>query len=169
MKIKDIGIRLAICCLAVASALLASPTSALKASAATGFTNASIRGTYVYESEGFAEVNPNFDPNIGPVTSDYAPFAAAGFFAFDGTGGMLVHDTVYIQGAIRHRNFEGTYSINPDGSGTLTFLSFGGTPKTRELFIAKAGEEIKFVVTDKPDLGTVNSGTMVRQSVPSED
>src|SRR5215467_611358 len=170
MKMKKIGPPFALAALLAAGVLLFSNFGASKARAAGGFSNASIQGTYAYAAEGFAEVNPDPSLVFGPVTSDYAPFAAAGFIIFDGTtaadgtGGMHIHDTVYIQGAIRHRNFDGTYSINPDGSGVLTFLSFGGTPKTRELFVTKSKQEIKYVVTDNPDDGAVNAGTLVKQS-----
>lgn len=169
MRIRKAAVRFGLIFLFAAGALLVTVRVTSKARAAAGYTDASIRGTYAYEAVAFVEVNPNPDPNLGPLTGDYAPFSAAGFITFDGIGGMHIHDTVNIQGGIRHRNFSGTYSINADGSGTLTFLSFAGTPKTRELFIAKSGQEIKYVVTDNPDDGAINAGTLVRQGPPPED
>jgi len=56
--------------------------------------------------------------------------------------------------------------VNPDGSGSMTFFSFGGTNKTRTFYIANSGEEIKYVETDNPDEGAVTSGTLVRQGLP---
>ena len=59
--------------------------------------------------------------------------------------------------------------VNPDGSGSMTFFSFGGTNKTRTFNIADSGQEIKYVETDDPDEGAVTSGTLVRQGLPGRD
>ena len=135
--------------------------------AAKGFDKESITGAYAYAADGFLESNPN--PNFGPVASDYAPVAVAGLTTFDGTGQFHIVDTVNLQGNSFHRDFMGTYSVNPDGSGPLTFFSFGGTNKTRTYYIADSGQEIKYVETDDPDEGTVTSGTLVRQGLPDRN
>ncbi len=134
--------------------------------AAHGFTNGSIRGAYAYAADGMIESNPNPDPNFGPVASDYAPVAVAGIITFDGKGQFHIVDTVNLQGNTFSRDFMGAYSVNPDGSGSMTFFSFGGTNKTRTFYIANSGEEIKYVETDNPDEGAVTSGTLVRQGLP---
>ena len=112
------------------------------------------------------ESNPNPNPDFGPVASDYAPVAVAGLVTFDGKGQFHIVDTVNLQGNSFHRDFMGTYSVNPDGSGSMTFFSFGGTNKTRTLYIADSGKEIKYLETDDPDEGAVTSGTLVRQGAP---
>jgi hypothetical protein len=137
--------------------------------AAHGFNNGSITGAYAYAAEGFLESNPNPNPDFGPVASDYAPVALAGLITFDGKGQFHIMDTGNLQGGTFHRDFMGTYSVNPDGSGSMTFFSFGGTNKTRTFYIAASGEEIKYVETDDPDEGAVTSGTLVRQGLPGRD
>jgi len=52
---------------------------------------------------------------------------AVGLIAYDGQGAFVGADTVSIGGAIRPRTFTGTYTINPDCTGTATIVQPGRT------------------------------------------
>src|SRR6185437_10333899 len=72
--------------------------------AATGFTNASLSGTYAF---GVTGVSTN------------AAEAGSGVVAADGNGNLNAGDeTINIGGTICHFTFSGTYSINSNGTGT---------------------------------------------------
>ena len=167
MNIKRVLLKLAVGSFSLACGVVLLFHAVPGTRAAHGFNNGSITGTYAYATDGFFESNPN--PNFGPVASDYAPVAVAGLITFDGKGQFHIVDTGNLQGGTFHRDFMGTYSVSPDGSGSMTFFSFGGTNKTRTFYIADSGEEIKYVETDDPDEGVVTSGTLVRQGLPDRD
>ena len=169
MNIKRVVLKLAAGSFSLACAVVLLFHAVPRTRAAHGFNNGSIAGAYAYAADGFLESNANPNPDFGPVASDYAPVAVAGLITFDGKGQFHIVDTVNLQGNSFHRDFMGTYSVNPDGSGSMTFFSFGGTNKTRTFYIADSGEEIKYVETDDPDEGTVTSGTLVRQGAPGRD
>ena len=166
MNMKRVLLKLAVGSFSLACAVVLLVHAVPQTRAAHGFNNGSITGTYAYATDGMIEQYPNPDPTFGPVVSDYAPVAVAGIITFDGKGQFHIVDTVNIQGNTLSRDFIGAYSVNPDGSGSMTFFSFGGTNKTRTFYIANSGEEIKYVESDNPDEGAVTSGTLVRQGNP---
>jgi hypothetical protein len=169
MNFKRVVLKLAVGSFSLACAVVLLFHAVPRTGAARGFNNGSITGAYAYAADGFLESNPNPNPDFGPVVSDYAPVAVAGLVTFDGKGQFHIVDTVNLQGNTLHRDFLGTYSVSPDGSGSMTFFSFGGTNKTRTFYIANSGEEVKYVETDDPDEGTVTSGTLVRQGLPDRN
>jgi|SRR6266853_42452 len=169
MNFKRVVLKLGVGSFSLACAVVLLVHAVPQTRAAHGFNNGSITGAYAYATDGFLESNPNPNPDFGPLASDYAPVAVAGLITFDGKGQFHIVDTVNLQGNSFHRDFMGTYSVNPDGSGSMMFFSFGGTNKTRTFYIADSGEEIKYVETDDPDEGAVTSGTLVRQGLPDRN
>jgi hypothetical protein len=86
-----------------------------------GFTNASLKGTYVFSMTGTTA-----DPNFGTSS-----FSRVGVFVADGggniqtTGGL---EDVHKFGA--NNTFDitgGSYVVNSDGRGTLSLITSGGT------------------------------------------
>jgi hypothetical protein len=169
MNIKKVPMKRAFGTISLACAGVVFFYTVPRTKAAHGFNNGSITGAYAYATDGLIESNPNPNPDFGPVSSDYAPVAVAGLITFDGKGQFHIVDTGNLQGGTFHRDFMGTYSVSPDGSGSMTFFSFGGTNKTRTFYIANSGEEIKYVETDDPDEGAATSGTLVRQGLPDRN
>ena len=77
--------------------------------AATGFTNASLSGTYAFGISG----------TVAGVLD-----AGTGVVALDGNGNISAGDeTENIGGTLCHGTFSGTYSVNSNGTGTATITT----------------------------------------------
>jgi hypothetical protein len=83
-----------------------------------GCSNATLKGTFVHSASGF-EIAP---PSIA------GPIAGVGTDTFDGNGGVTTTATLSINGNIVPVTAAGTYTVNPDCTGTykipLTTLVF---------------------------------------------
>jgi hypothetical protein len=90
-----------------ALALALSPTAKAEDK---GCSNASLRGTFAYTSTGFITAPPAFA----------GPFAEAGTQVFDGKGGTTGAVTLSQNGNILPVTIAGTYTVNPDCTGTFT-------------------------------------------------
>ncbi len=104
---------------------------------ADGFDNSSLEGTYGFSASGDI-VLPN---------ALAGPAVAAGLTTFDGAGGCTVSDTVNVAvaGVVTRISVSCTYSVAPDGSGTITptFVTFGATPSA--FVIVDDGEGFRFI------------------------
>ena|SRR5438128_4640630 len=109
-----------------------------------------LGGGYTYGAGNAKQSVP--DSFVGLVTFT----AATGTFHADwiareyGENGEAIHD--------------GTYTMDANGHGTMTWLSDSGLTKHRDFYIVSGGAELKYINTDPP--GTViisNSGTMTKQ------
>ncbi len=90
---------------------------------AGGFDNKSLKGAFGFSASGTI-VAPN--PLAGPAV-------AVGVFTGDGAGGCSISDTINAAppvGVAPRTSTSCTYSVNPDGTGTITpvFPGFGATP-----------------------------------------
>ena len=65
-------------------------------------------------------------------------------------------------GHVVHPNFTATYTVNANGTGTISWVSFG-TPRRRTFVIGDGGNQVKWVADDVPSTGGVVGGTMVKQ------
>ena len=122
-----------------------------------GCSNASLKGTFVHLGSGF----------MTSPSAAASPFAGLGTESFDGKGGVVGNATASVNGNIIGGTFTGTYSVNPDCSGTITAqLSIGIT--THQYFVlvwttSPSGtgfNELQFVSTDA---GNVETGIAKRQ------
>ena len=75
-----------------------------------GCSNATLQGTFAYTSTGSITAPPAL---AGPV-------AEVGTQTFDGTGATTATATVSQNGNILQLTITGTYTVNPDCTGTLT-------------------------------------------------
>ena len=82
------------------------------AHAENGYTNLSLKGTFGFTIQGVAG---------GPIVSGY------GLLAADGNGGVTGTETLQLPGGMLRRSFQGSYVVNPDGTGTMT-LNFAQPP-----------------------------------------
>ena len=139
--------------IAVAAALAMGMMPATGA-ADQGCTSASLKGTFAYTNTG-SIVAP------APLAG---PFAGVGTQTFDGVGVTTATATVSQNGNIFPVTITGTYSVNPDCTGTLTLLvSPAGVPSfTTHGFIVidDRGAEIRGINTDP---GTVITTVAKRQ------
>ena len=124
-------------------------------------TNATIHGTYQWSVAGFIQTTNQNGGNIG----DFAPIAEASFAVFDGDGTItkLVSTDNFSSGGSFTVTGTGTYSVNPDCSGSLTFNTTVGTIN-RHLEILD-GETVDFVHTDT---GLIITGTMKKRKETRE-
>ena len=98
-------------------------------------SKATLDGTYVLAYNG-VELKGN---------NDQRPFAVAGYDVFDGNGKVKTVFSSNFNGEVtRNETLSGTYSVNADCTGTLTFED--GT--RFDLFIAPDGSKFMFVQTN---------------------
>jgi hypothetical protein len=100
-------------------------------------SEATLQGTYRFDYEGF-EIRGN-----GVV-----PFSLAGFEVYDGNGQVHGVATTVVNGQIVSRDepFSGTYNVNPNCTGTVTY-----TDGTRyRQFILPDGSGFWFIQTNPP-------------------
>jgi hypothetical protein len=95
-----------------------------------------------------------------PVT----PAAAVGVADFDGMGSLTISDVASFGGTVVSRTGNGTYSVQPDCTATVSLSILTGFPIGTifhlHAVIIGRGEEIKFIQTDQ---GTLFTGTAKRQ------
>ena len=131
---------------------------------AQAFDLSSLNGNYADSSESFVPANPN--KSLAPI-STYAPYNTVSLWTFDGAGGLTGSSVVNFGGGdIANTDFlpnvTGTYAVNANGTGSLTFTTVIGSQHRRHFVIGAGGNELKYIGTD-PTTGILSSGTMVKQ------
>ena len=116
-------------------------------------SNATLRGSFGYTSTG--TLLPSFVPP--PFAG---PFAEVGRQTFDGKGNTNATGTLSANGNIFSRvTFEGTYTVNPDCTGSMTLSSSLGVSHA-DFVIDDDGTELRLLFTDS---GVVESRVYSRQ------
>ena len=128
---------------------------------AQAYDLSSLNGSYADSFSGFAPVSPG-SPPVPPPISVYGPVDEAGLYTFDGAGGFTARLVFNFGGgailnASWSQNVTGTYTVNANGTGTITW-----TDHRRHFVIGDGGNELKYVGTD-PTGGIVVGGSMVKQ------
>jgi len=118
----------------------------------SGYDGGTLRGGYEYRIDGTAV------DCYGNVT----PIREMGRLSADGAGNLTGSSTVSINGYVVRRTLSGTYSINPDGSGSATLYPSWGPPIDLDLFVSASGLKANFVITDS---GSTLTGAMTAQSL----
>jgi hypothetical protein len=127
---------------------------------AQAYDLSSLNGSYAGSFSGLTPIGPNPPHALRPI-SGYAPEYAAGLWTFDGAGGftaLLVFNfgDGLIFGDNWDLNLTGTYTVNANGTGTMT-LPFG---HRLHFVIGAGGNELKYIGTAASE---VTAGSMVRQ------
>jgi hypothetical protein len=138
-------------------AFLVGPTVYASGHFATSYTNASLTGVYGYSTaaEILGPANPNNNGTNIPVNN-------AGVMWFDGNGTFEFHDTANVGGNIIQRGtadnpIVGTYTVNPDGTGTMQWFS-NGSNHARVFAIVDGGKELQLASADGLSLGPAAVG-----------
>src|SRR5215467_13341361 len=100
---------------AVLTTALAVSIGSTAQAAGKGCSNATLTGTFAYTNTGF------FTAAAAPPLQA-GPFAGVGLQTFDGNGGTAATTWISVNGNIFQGTIKGTYSVNPDCTGTLTLV-----------------------------------------------
>ena len=108
---------------------------------ATNYSNASLTGVYGYSLFGW--VLGHSSPNSNTTNE---PIDLVGVMWFDGNGTFMFHDTYDQAGTVVQRGtadnpIVGTYTVNPDGTGTISFFGF---QPVWVFAIVDGGQELQF-------------------------
>jgi hypothetical protein len=103
-----------------------------------GCSNLSINGTFAVTTTGYAVAAP--DP-VGPA------FAQVSMQTFDGNGGTTNVGMSNANGKVGQANNTGTYTVNPDCTGTFTLTVAQGS-STWFFVIADNWNEIRAICVD---------------------
>lgn len=104
-----------------------------------GCSNATLRGTFSDRDTGWIFLAP---PPAAPV-----PFAGVNIETFDGNGILTGTGMSSVNGNVAPGSFKGTYTVNPDCTGTYTAQSPGLTVHAF-FVIDESGDELQIVITD---------------------
>lgn len=133
------------------AATLASGNSPHRALAAEGCGLHSLHGGYGFAFEG--QVVP---PGVADLD-----LADAGRIVFDGHGGLSGKEAASTSGAQETVTFTGSYTVQPDCTGTATIANSNGRTDHIKFGLIEGGQEFNFRVTDP---GVVLTGQASRQA-----
>jgi hypothetical protein len=106
--------------------------------AQNGCSVGTLHGTYIYAQDGFSIA--------GGTASQRTPFAQAGREIFsDGT--MSGVATANVDGAVVRVTYVGTYAVQSDCTGAVTFTDTDGAASHHDIAIEDGGAEFGFVQT----------------------
>ena len=130
---------------------------------AEAYDLSSLNGSYAGSFSGLTPIGPPPPHGVLRPISGLAPEYAAGLWTFDGAGGFTALLVFNFGGGIIFGdnwdlNLTGTYTVNADGTGTMTFAGI----RRRHFVIGAGGNELKYIDTD-PTGGDVAGGSMVKQ------
>src|SRR5262249_48934727 len=116
-----------------------------------GCSNLTLKGSFVSRDAGHLTAPPAMA----------GPFAGVSILTFDGNGGVTAAGMSSLNGNIVAGTSKGTYTVNPDCTGTLTVVLSPLGITVHDFFaIADGGNELSLLVTDS---GTVISCVARRQ------
>ena len=131
---------------------------AFSSSARADYSINDVSGNYVWHAEGWDVGGTHSKPTS-------VPFSVVGLITYTpATGTWHVDLNLRINGTNFHNLRDGTYTVDANGHGTMTFLSPEGNTKQFDFYIVNGGAELKWIDTDPP--GTIelsSSGTMTKQ------
>ena len=127
---------------------------------AQAYDLSSLNGSYADSLSGFFPISHG-SPPIPPISA-YGPVYEAGLWTFDAAGGvtaLLVFNfgRGNIVGDNWDLNITGTYTVNTNGTGTMTLTG----NHRRHFVIGDGGRQLRYVVTNLD--GDVTGGSMVKQ------
>ena len=99
---------------------------------------ATLEGSFVRKDTGFVTAPP---ANAGPL-------AGVHLVTFDGSGAFVSAGVSSLNGNVSESTGTGTYTVNPDCTGTYTSLSSTGRTGTAFFVIADNGNEIHILPTN---------------------
>ncbi len=131
---------------------------AFSSSARADYSINDVSGVYVYHGEGWAVGGTNAKPTS-------VPLSAVGLITYTPATGTFHVDLILRSNGTNFHNLrDGTYTVDPTGHGTMTWLSGGGDTRHIDFYIVNGGAELKWINTDPPGTVALSSiGTMTKQ------
>jgi hypothetical protein len=130
---------------------------AFSSSARADFSINDVSGNYVWHDEGWTLGGTNNKQSV--------PESAVGLITYTpATGTWHVGLFLRFDGTNFENLRDGTYTVDANGHGTMTWLSGSGLTKQIDFYIVNGGAELKWIGTDPPgtiELSTI--GTMTKQ------
>ena len=121
-----------------------------------GCSLATLKGTWADKDTGFITAPPQFAGTFAALTVE----------TYDGNGNVTFSGTASLNGNIVSSTAKGTYTVNPDCTGTYTAVNpVLGITAHAVFVIADSGNELQILVTDP---GTVIS-CIARRQFPAGD
>ena len=113
-----------------------------------GCSLATLNGSYGFTSSGFTTPDHS-------IKGAEVPFAVVGGGNFDGAGNFSVNYTLAIRGVSSPGlTTSGTYTVNPDCTGTATFTAGAAAGTTENMVIVSGGAEVFQIITSPSFTGT---------------
>jgi len=144
------------------SIICLAPAFSTSATAASGsYSINDVSGNYVDLGDGFTTGDGNAKKSIqNPV-----PFSQVGLVTFTPSTGTFHADwIVRFYGESADVARDGTYTVDANGHGTMTWISATGNARQYDFYIVNGGAQLKYIVTDPPGTVYVSvSGTMTKQ------
>jgi hypothetical protein len=152
--------RIALLFVLAASIISLAPAFSTSAMAGSYSIN-DVSGNYVDHGDGFQVANISNPKNV----SNPVPFSQVGLVTFTPATGTFHADwIVRAYGESADVAHDGTYTVDANGHGTMTWISASGNARQYDFYIVNGGAQLKYILTDPP--GTVQvsvSGTMTKQ------
>ena len=130
---------------------------AFSTSARADFSINDVSGNYVWHGEGWDLGGTNGKQSV--------PLSAVGLITYTpATGTFHVDLILRVNGTNLENVRDGTYTVDANGHGTMTWLTGSGATQHIDFYIVNGGAELKWILTDPP--GTIqlsSSGTMTKQ------
>jgi len=106
----------------------------------------SLNSSYADSFSGFTPVSPGGPPNVLLPISGYAAEYEVGLYTFDGAGSFTARAVFNFGGGLIFnaswsQNLIGTYTVNANGTGTMTFTG----NHRRHFVIGAGGNELKYL------------------------
>ena len=101
--------------------------------------------------------------SVNTSSANFLPRSLVGLVTFTpATGTFHAYWIARLAGENHSGAFDGTYTVDADGHGTMTWS--GAFPKQRDFYIVNRGAELKYIVTDPPSSFAASvAGTMTKQ------
>ena len=123
---------------------------------ARAFSINDVSGAYVDHANSWA---------FGNGTVNFVPTSQVGLVTFTPATGTF-HEVLMVRTGGGNVNpvFDGTYTVDANGHGTMTWTNVFGA-KQRDFYIVNGGAELKYIVTDPPATNQIAStfGTLTKQ------
>jgi hypothetical protein len=164
-KVRNLNItknrmRVALLFVSATSIIGLAPAFSTIARASTAYSVNDVSGIYV-------ELGAGFTYGVGGPNNlqSAVPGSEVSLTTFTpATSTFHRHAILRVNGDTIAVDFDGSYTVDPDGHGTMSWLSRQGGAKQIDFYIVNGGTELKWIDTDPPGTAVLSvSGTMTKQ------